>query len=110
MMKNSHILQFISILSLVIIVNLFIVNKSFALLSFGGPITLITPCSNGLMIVIGPPAPGVFMLSPGTRVYAFWTIGIESLVLGNYVPSGACVIPPVIIPTMGTMTMLGTSY
>lgn len=85
-----------------------------AFLGFGGRILNITPCANGLLLIIGPPRPGLFMWMPGTLTFAWYQLRPGPWALGSFVPGGACVCPNGCchcgaIPALGTITMIGTS-
>ncbi len=95
----------------------FSVNKSSAVLPFGGPITgtFYCTCSANLLISIGPPNPGVFIYQPGGTLLDFygrvWSPGANAL--GLFSPGGVCLVYVVVgcapIPTEGTMIEIGTS-
>lgn len=60
----------------------------------GGRIALITACSNGLLLAITPPRPGLFMFMTGvSTLHPFFALHPGALVLGDYVPGGACACP-----------------
>ncbi len=95
----------------------FFINKSSAVLPFGGPITgtFYCTCSANILISVGPPNPGVFIYEPGgTVLYPYgrvWSPGAYAL--GLYSPGGACLVFVLVgcapIPTEGTMLEIGTS-
>jgi len=79
---------------------------------FGGIILGVTPCLNGILFTIGPPRGGLFMWMPGTLIFAYAQLRPGPWALGGYTPGGSCIlptVPPIIIPALGTMTMIGTS-
>ncbi len=82
-------------------------------LPFGGRITAIVYCTNGILVTVGPPLPGMFMFQFGvTTPFAFYQFYRPGpAIKGTYVPGGACVLPPPSppIPATGTMIMAGTS-
>ena len=89
-----------------------------AFLPVGGPIIKVLNCCNGLMLMIGPPKPGLYFYAWGTPLYPFYNITMPGpYVLGRAIPGGACldpytIFPPpctVAIPTLGTFVFLGTS-
>jgi len=84
-----------------------------AILGFGGKILSFIPCLNaGALFFIGPPRGGLFMRVPSTLVFAYGQLRPGPWALGSYFPGGACVIsiiPPIVIPALGTMIMIGTS-
>jgi hypothetical protein len=45
--------------------------SAFAQVPFGGPITSIIPCDEGLELYLGPPTPGSFMYSGGSVSFAY---------------------------------------
>jgi len=78
----------------------------------GGAILSVLPCSNGNLIVVGPPISGKFLVVPGSILYPFRSFHPGAWVLGLASPGGACVIPgipPIIIPASGTVILIGTS-
>jgi len=95
----------------------FPVNKSSAVLPFGGQITgtFYCNCSANLLISVGPPVPGVFIYQPGgTALYSYgrvWSPG--AFALGLYSPGGVCLVYVLVgcapIPNEGTMIEIGTS-
>lgn len=80
-----------------------------AILGFGGRILKVVPCDNGLMLTIGPPRPGLFMLMPGSLTFSWYQVRQGPWALGAYTPGGVCVLFAVPIPVMGTITVMGTS-
>jgi membrane-bound metal-dependent hydrolase YbcI (DUF457 family) len=109
MKNNRHFLHFILAALLVVSINLFFYQKSFAMIGFGGNILSISPCANGFLMVIGPPSGGLFLLPPWSMIYAFYNLKPGAATLGMYTPGGFCVIGPVVIPTQGMIYMIGTS-
>lgn len=103
------VLRFSSVLFLVFVVSLFFYQKGYAFIGFGGNIIAVTPCSVGVLLVVGPPRGGVFLLPPGAKIYPFFSIKPGSWVLGAYAPVGTCVVGVVPVPVQGTILMLGTS-
>jgi len=86
----------------------------FAPLNFGGPITYVSYCCNGVAITVGPPRPGRFLITVGTILYAHYNVYIPGpYVLGSAVPGGTCQIPAtyclVPTPVKGIVTMIGSS-
>lgn len=82
--------------TLLLSVNLFLHKKSEAYgiaPGFGGPILFTFPCLNGLLLTVGPPAPGQYLLSLSSRIYMMFDPSIGQRVVGNYMP-GVCVLPP----------------
>lgn len=81
---------------------------------FGGAIvyTQFCPISANWMIGITPLPPSFAVLLsyyPGTQGFASYNIPFTNFLLGEYEPVGACVmtlIPPITIPTQGTITPL----
>lgn len=111
------------ILGLVIMVTLvvsfgFWSKPSKAIIPFGGPILSVAycPCSQNLVVTIGPPSGGVFTYQPGvTIVDAFYQIFRPGpWTLGNYTPGAACLMyivvgcAPQAFP-IGTINEVGTS-
>ncbi len=108
----NHIFYILIILILVVYANLLFYQKSYALVGFGAPILLITPCTNGLMLTVGPlPRPGTYLLSltPPSMIYSYYSIKQGSWVLGSYTPGGVCNLGPVSIPVTGVINTIGTS-
>lgn len=92
------------------------IKRTKAILPFGGPILLVTPCtcSLNLAITVGPPNSGVFTYEEG-MVYPFYQLFREGpWTLGSYIPGSAgcwmvgdpCY--PVLFP-IGTIDEVGTS-
>jgi len=80
---------------------------------FGGQIlNVFYGCVNGVMITVGPPRGGTFMYSGGT-LYKYGQIyRTGPWTLGDYIPSGSCVVCGYgcySIPTTGTINQVGTS-
>lgn len=101
--------KLISITLLTFVASLFFYQKSYALIGFGGNIIAVTPCNFGVLLVVGPPRGGVFLLAPGARIYPFFSIKPGSWTLGVYAPVGACVVGVVPVPVQGTILTIGTS-
>lgn len=82
-------------------------------LGFGGRITSIKFCFEGLMLTLSPPSPGTYLFSYGTRLYAFYMIRPGVWLLGKRRPGGRCSFPCGIhvctIPTQYTIIETGTS-
>lgn len=82
-------------------------------LNFGGKITWITYCCNGLALTVGPPKPGIFLFTAGSILHAYYQIyRIGPWVLGSATPGGFCEDPLLMcapIPVTGTIFRLGTS-
>ncbi len=109
-MKNrEHFLYVIAVILLVVFVSSFFYQTSFAFVGFGGPIISVLGCTNGLLLTIGPPSGGFFLLPFWTTIYPFFSIKPGSWTLGTYIPGGACSFGPVVIPVQGTILMTGTS-
>lgn len=99
---------------LIILVFVFILffapyHKSHAAMGFGGQIISISLCSNGLLLLVGPPVGGVFLLPPNAKIYPFFSLKRGSWLLGTYLPGGVCNLGAINIPTQGTIIMTGTS-
>lgn len=110
-MFNLKSKKLFSLLLLGLIVSLFIFwpRPAEAILGFGGRILNVTLCVNGMLFTIGPPVGGLFMWVPGTLTFAYAQLRPGPWSLGAYIPGGVCIIPPLVIPAMGTMIMIGTS-
>jgi len=80
-----------------------------AVLGFGGRITNVTICLNGMLFAIGPPVGGLFMYVPGTLTFAYAQLRPGPWALGGFTPGGVCILPFGSIPALGTMIMIGTS-
>jgi peptidoglycan hydrolase-like protein with peptidoglycan-binding domain len=85
-------------------------------LPFGGAllVSFYCPVSANWMLTIEPLPPtfvGLLSYTPGTQGFASYNIPFTGYLLGEYIPPGACVIPPAItILTEGTITpMVGSS-
>ncbi|PIP73410.1 MAG: hypothetical protein COW88_02215 [Candidatus Lloydbacteria bacterium CG22_combo_CG10-13_8_21_14_all_47_15] len=86
-------------------------------LPFGGFVfnVIYCTCSANAVLQVGPPRGGFFIFQPGfTRVYRWFQIPRAGVwVLGNYIPSGTCLIfagkSCVPFPAQGTITIVGTS-
>jgi hypothetical protein len=113
-MHNVRRISFLIIVLIIVLsVNFLFPKKSLALIGFGARILFVTPCTNGLMLTIGPfPSSGAYLLTttPPSKIYAFYKIKPGSWTLGGYTPGGACLVPPgAPIPVIGTINMMGTS-
>lgn len=61
---------------------------------FGGPITFMHQCNNGIFVQLGPPTPGFFMWTPATKSYAFGPpTHVGQYLLGQAGPPMACLVP-----------------
>lgn len=84
---------------------------------FGGMMLAIVPClcSGGILGVVGPPAPGVFVLQPGVSLlFPFYQWRPGAWQLGLAAPGGVCAIPAphsgcMVLPVEGTVIIDGTS-
>ncbi len=82
-------------------------------LPFGGRIIAVVPCTNGILVTVSPPWPGMFMFEFAATVpfayYQFYRPG--PAIKGTYFAGGSCILPPPAppIPAMGTMIIVGTS-
>lgn len=94
--------------------------KAQGILPFGGKITLVTYCCNGVMITVGPPRPGNFLFAPGSILHAYYNIYTPGpWVLGLASPGGVCEVPVgvpwppyvICVPAAadGTIIRVGTS-
>ena len=110
-MFNLKSKKLFSLLLLGLIVPLFIFwpRPAEAILGFGGNILWVTPCANGLLLLIGPPVGGLFMWMWGTPTFLYGQLRPGPWSLGSWIPGGVCVIPPFVIPALGTIIMIGTS-
>lgn len=90
-----------------------IVTAVFAALPFGGFVTGQLRCDNGLLLFVGPPRGGLFMLMPGAIIHPRGVPTSGKWVLGLYSPAGACVIvrphSTTVIPARGTILRVGSS-
>ncbi|MFA4890163.1 MAG: hypothetical protein WC587_00800 [Candidatus Paceibacterota bacterium] len=120
MSKNFLIIVLAIILAggiLVLSINLKIKKaEAKGLIPFGGRILYVTycTCSGGLLLTIGPPRPGNYYFTAGSRVYAYYQIYRPGAwALGDAFPGGACMIYAgtscVGSPTTGTIRQVGTS-
>lgn len=82
-------------------------------LPFGGRIGAIVICTNGILVTVSLPRPGVFLYQFVSTIpfayYQFYRPG--PAIKGTYFEGGECVLPPPApsIPAMGTMIIAGTS-
>lgn len=83
---------------------------------FGGQITYMQICCNGILLTLTPPTPGLYMVywaflaSP--LFYMFHTLHPGVWLLGLYVPPGVCLTGAycaTTIPAIGSIIMAGTS-
>ena len=107
------------IIAVILIYGAFVFNGVHASvgLPFGGTSSFVMfcPCSLNFLVVLGPPLGGWFSYDPwATLVYRDFlpeTVGVWET--GNYLPgTGYCVTGDEcdsVIPTLGSMTMVGTS-
>jgi len=117
-LKNKMFLK-VGVVALSVIMAFFFlfVSKSGALLSFGGNILYVTycTCSFNLLLTVGPPRGGNFVYQPGVSILYSYGQVYRSVpwVLGGYVPGGMCSIYVgegcLTVPSMGTITQVGTS-
>ena len=81
-------------------------------LPFGGRISNVLFCCNGLTIAVGPPRPGVFLFTFGSILHAYYNIFQPGpWVLGLANPGGVCLTLPFCfpMPVEGTIVRVGTS-
>jgi hypothetical protein len=78
---------------------------------FGGRIIGVTPCTNGLMVILGPPTPMRLMYSPLSRSFSYGPPRTPGQwLLGTARPGGVCNLGVFLsIPTAGTIIMQGSS-
>lgn len=111
-MKKGHfIFSLVLVLILVASFGLILPKKSMAIAGFGGRITVAPViCTNGIMITIGAPRPGNYLITPASKKYLYSMFKSGSWVLGTFTTGGQCLIPPSApIPVIGTVLMIGTS-
>ena len=117
--------RLLGILSLSLFLSLYIAFGSAAqsyaqmIFNFGGiEVSVICPCSETWLVVVGPPKPGefVYMDTPQFSYYRLTIPGAETL--GTYIPGpGVCLFPgppyacatPISIPNEGIIELVGTS-
>jgi hypothetical protein len=94
----------------------FFINRANAAgisLPFGGMVTAMYPCCNGVLYTVGPPGPvGNYLAIPATIWYMFRAGHSGAWFLGLYLPGMQCQTGSfctVTIPTLGTITIVGTS-
>lgn len=92
---------------------LLIIFFIFAIFPFGGFVKSQIRCDNGILLFVGPPRGGLFMLMPGAIIYARGTPSAGRWVLGQASLGGACVIvrphSTTVIPAIGTILRVGSS-
>ncbi len=78
---------------------------------FGGRIIAVTPCINGLMVILGPPTPMRLMYPIGAVSFPYGPPRTPGQwILGKAVPGGVCTLGIFIhIPTAGTILFQGSS-
>lgn len=111
-MKNICHTFFVAIVViLAVFVNLLFYQNSFAISGFGGRITVAPViCTNGIMITLGPPKPGNYLITPVSKKYLYSIYKSGSWTLGRFTSGGQCLIPPSApIPVVGTILIIGTS-
>lgn len=84
---------------------------------FGGRIVAVTYCCNGIFLTIGPPAPGIFMVTATSLIYPYHNIYAPGAnAIGTALPiPGTCQnpkffcapLPP--LTAIGRITKIGTS-
>ncbi|MFA5830277.1 MAG: hypothetical protein WC878_00430 [Candidatus Paceibacterota bacterium] len=65
----------------------------FGFLCFGGTITSMEICCNGLKLTVSPPRDGDFLLTIGSMVYMWWNPTMGQCVMGDAYMGGVCVNP-----------------
>lgn len=117
-MKNYQHVFFVTAVTLfVLFVNLFLSHQSLAISGFGGQIPKeggptglsVQPCTNGLLLTIGSPRGGLFLLPPTAKIYAHYGIVPTVWTLGLFTPGGVCTIGLLQIPVVGTIINIGVS-
>jgi hypothetical protein len=81
---------------------------------FGGRITDVYYCCNGLAIIVGPPSAGWYLFTGGSILKAHYNIyGPGPWVLGYARPGGTCLVKEALclgtLPMQGTILQVGTS-
>ncbi len=81
---------------------------------FGGFVTHVEYCCNGILLQVGPPVGGLYLVGPGSIIFPFYQFFRSGVyVLGNASPGGACSLISseceVTIPAIGTVSIMGTS-
>lgn len=112
--KNRKLLRFF--FSIVVAVSFFFSTVPHAraavpFIPVGGKIWMVLYCTNGVLTLIGPPRPGLFMYIPFvSQLFAFYQIYRPGpCVLGKAVPPGVCNWGFINIPALGTYALVGTS-
>jgi hypothetical protein len=115
--KRSFIVAVVLVLAIVIPLFFYNVNKSAALVPFGGLILNVTycTCSFNLLLTVGPPVGGNYIFQPGVSVpFPYGQLYRPGpWILGAWVPGGACMMwvgkacAP--LPSIGTILYAGTS-
>lgn len=119
-MSPRRVLLIIAVVSLIFLVaNLLLPQSVLAVFGlsvpFGGMVLFEIPCtcSAGVMLIVGPPKGGSFILTPASRIYAkyqplpgHWVLGLADATLPCVVG-----IPPACIPAGEgpAIRMIGTS-
>lgn len=118
-MRNHRHIFFITLTILfVVFMNLFLSQQSLAVSGFGGQIPKeggptglsVQPCTNGLLLTIGPPRGGLFLLPPTAKIYARYGIMPTVWTVGMFTPGGVCNIGLLQIPATGTIINIGVSF
>ena len=81
----------------ILIIGVFLVfNPTFAALPFGpfgGRVIAEVACLNGILLAIGPPTPGLYLLPPTAAIFSWYAPIIPNWVLGTSFPGGTCHCP-----------------
>lgn len=85
-------------------------------LPFGGFVNtvFVCTCSPGVVLQVGPPVGGNYLVLPGTLVYEYGQVRAGVWVLGDYSPGGVCLhfvgkACVTFVPVTGTVNFMGTS-
>ena len=102
-------------LGLLVLIILFLSVGKFAQaqipgIPFGGRILSVTPCNNGIWIIVGPPRPGSFIITPATLTFPFRSFRPLAFVLGKaLIAPIPWALGNVVIGTGFPVIMIGTS-
>jgi len=92
--RKPHILVLAALIIVFLIISLSLYTKTSAVpgLPFGGFVSRAVFCpSCGVVLVVGPPRGGNFLVTPLTVLYEYGQVRPGVWVLGDYRPGGSCI-------------------